>query len=250
MQSYPPVLSGLLCRLPGNPTPVQMAQLPAFLWDDLGTPRAVSYTFFSHPLLLYRHFLSFLRHSLGWLWDSAVPCSGLVGADWHDLLLARGSSRLSCSTLVPGQGILTAAEHQLMLYSVTLLKNQQWERNLPFQSWPLMAEWEEPKGGYPCSPHQLRFLHSIKFRSGFAWCEFQLSGMETQKSFRVKREAEQWEYGQRCSEVKGGEDNPQLGHRSLFAAGFENTSVWCWALKCHPQPWLSAAWTSTVVSSF
>lgn len=125
MQSYPPVLSGLLCRLPGNPTPVQMAQLPAFLWDDLGTPRAASYTFFSHPLLLYRHFLSFLRHSLGWLWDSAVPWSGLVGADWHDLLLAWGSSRLSCSTLVPGQGILTAAEHQLMLYSVTLLKKQQ-----------------------------------------------------------------------------------------------------------------------------
>lgn len=45
-----------------------------------------------------------LRCSLGWLWDSAVPCYGLVVADWRDLLLAWGSSCLSCSTLVSGQG--------------------------------------------------------------------------------------------------------------------------------------------------
>lgn len=48
------------------------------------------------------------------------------------------------------------------------------------------------KGGVPVlSTSAALLLHSIKFRSGFAWCEFQLSGMETQKSFRVKREAEQ-----------------------------------------------------------
>lgn len=41
---------------------------------------------------------------LGCLWDSAVPRSGVAGADWHDVLLAWGSSRLSCNTRVPGQG--------------------------------------------------------------------------------------------------------------------------------------------------
>lgn len=53
MQSYPPVLAGLLCGLPESPAPVQMAQLPTFFWHDLVIPRVVSCTFPLHPLLLH-----------------------------------------------------------------------------------------------------------------------------------------------------------------------------------------------------